>query len=358
MVEEQITEYEAGQRLDKYLHKYLREAGNGFIYKMLRKKNITLNGKKASGKEILLQQDVVKFFLSDETLSRFKGTSVCHINNDNAHTLIYQKAYDAYGELPILYENKHVVIVNKPAGILSQQDKKDSISLNEWLIGRLLHEHMINETVLDTFRPSICNRLDRNTSGIVICSKTLLGSQTMTKCIHDRTVKKFYRCLVYGKISSDMHLDGYLAKDERSNTVTIIPSQKLQESASHAAAYSRNKYDFIQTVFHVLAFQDSYSYLEVELITGKTHQIRAHLASIGHPILGDRKYETKEAAEGNKLLSKSAGYTGQLLHACRLEFPVMDEEFIDMSKRKVTAPIPEAFRTAAKTFHISHLLEK
>lgn len=355
MVEEQITEYEAGQRLDKYLHKYLKEAENGFIYKMLRKKNITLNGKKASGREILLKQDMVRFYLSDETLAKFKGKSVCGINNDD---LIYQKAYTAYGSLPILYENKHVVIVNKPAGILSQQDKKDSISLNEWLIGRLLHEQMIQETVLDTFRPSICNRLDRNTSGIVICSKTLSGSQTMTKCIHDRTVKKFYRCLVYGKVTSDMRLDGYLAKDEKSNTAAIIPSQKVQKNASHPAAYSKKKYDFIQTVFHVLAFQDSYSYLEVELITGKTHQIRAHLASIGHPILGDRKYETKEAAEGNKLLAKSYGYTGQLLHACRLEFPVMDDEFLDMSKRKVTAPIPEAFRTAAKAFHITHLLEK
>lgn len=90
MVEEQITEYEAGQRLDKYLHKYLKEAGNGFIYKMLRKKNITLNGKKASGREILLKQDMVRFFLSDETLAKFKGKSVCGINNDD---LIYQKAY-------------------------------------------------------------------------------------------------------------------------------------------------------------------------------------------------------------------------------------------------------------------------
>ena len=133
MVELEIREKEAGQRLDKYLHKYLKEAGNGFLYKMLRKKNITLNGKKAEGSEKLCEGDRVALFLSDETIAKFGGRPA-----GTEGTGQYRNAYESLGELGIVFENRHVLILNKPAGVLTQKAEAGDVSLNEWLVGYLL----------------------------------------------------------------------------------------------------------------------------------------------------------------------------------------------------------------------------
>ena len=153
-----VASNEAGQRLDKLLSKYLSQAGKGFLYKMMRKKNITLNGKKAAGNEKLEEGDTVKLFLSEETIEGFREKT--------------KRAVHTGAKLDILYEDEQVMLINKPAGMLSQKAEKGDISMVEHLISHLLDTGEVTEEMLKTFRPSLCNRLDRNTSGIVAAGKT------------------------------------------------------------------------------------------------------------------------------------------------------------------------------------------
>ena len=164
-----VNPNQAGQRLDKFLHKCLPQAGTGFLYKMLRKKNITLNGKKAEGSEQLSVGDSIKFFLSDETFQKF---SCSFVETDE-----YRKVYQQLKDTEILYEDDNPIPASKAAGVLTQKAKADDFSLNEWFIGYLLKSNKISAMQLSTFRPSVCNRLDRNTNGNVLCGKSLAGSQ-------------------------------------------------------------------------------------------------------------------------------------------------------------------------------------
>ena len=326
-----IKENEAGQRLDKYLHKYLKEAQGSFIYKMLRKKNIILNGKKASGGEKLEIGDEIRFFLSEETLDKMSGIpSLISKELSDSEVAEYEAAYDKYKELEIIYENHHVLIVNKPEGILTQKAEAVDLSLNEWFIGYMLHHGEIKREELRTFKPSVCNRLDRNTSGMVICGKTLPGSQKMSELLKNRDLHKFYRLYVKGKVKEASLIEGYLVKDEKRNTVRISPSP-VQDKSS-----------YIKTKFEPLKVFEDKTLLEVELITGKTHQIRAHLASVGHPLLGDYKYGDKSFNDSYK---KKYKIKSQLLHAYRLEFPELDGEFSEFSKRIFIARTPQIFYT-------------
>ena len=181
MKEFQITDNEAGQRFDKYLAKLLGNAPKSFFYKMLRKKNITLNGKKASGNEKLQTGDQIKLFLSDDTFAKFSQQ---------------QQTARAVTDLDILYEDSDILLINKPVGMLSQPDDTKEPSLVEYLIGYLLNNGSITEEGLRTFHPSVCNRLDKNTSGIVAAGKSLAGLQELSSLFHDRTIHKDYLCIV------------------------------------------------------------------------------------------------------------------------------------------------------------------
>ncbi len=326
-----VKENEAGQRFDKFLHKYLAEATGNFIYKMLRKKNITLNGKKATGSEKLIIGDEIKLFLSDETIDKFTKKAIVKDKSSVQKKNSYEIAYQTYGELEVIFQNKHILIVNKPNGILTQKSKPDDISLNEWLIGYLLAHHMITYEELTTFKPSVCNRLDRNTSGIVICGKTLLGSQKMSQMLKDRSLHKFYRLYVKGTVHDSSTIDGYLEKDKQTNTVKVLAEPILNDSPDSS---------YIKTKYQPLKHQHDKTLVEVELITGKTHQIRAHLASIGHPLLGDYKYGDKNF---NDRYKKKYHINHQLLHAHRIEFPELKGDFEDISNRVITSRLPKVF---------------
>ena len=205
MKELEVKAQESGQRFDKYLSRYLKEAPKSFLYKMLRKKNITLNGKKASGNEKLEVNDKVQLFFSDETLEKFMG----------------EEKEVKKGSLEILYEDENVIFINKPAGMLSQKAKKEDVSLNEYLAGYMLDSGAMTKEDFRTFHPAVCNRLDRNTSGIVAAGKTMAGLQTMTQLFRDRNIHKYYLALVKGIVKEEAHIKGYLKKDETSNKVTI-----------------------------------------------------------------------------------------------------------------------------------------
>ena len=287
---------------------------------MLRKKNITLNGKKADGTEKLAVGDCIKIFFSDETFEKFKGLNT-EQKSGNKDFNILQRV----GNLPIIFENEHILLVNKPAGLLSQKSTKNDISLNDWLIEYLLKKGDVTVQSLETYRPSICNRLDRNTSGLVICAKTLLGARTMNDMLKNRTLDKYYRTIVSGKISDSSNIKGYLYKDEKRNTVII----------KHEDPHDDN-YSYIETEYYPVEYNKNLNItqLEVKLITGKTHQIRAHLASIGNPIIGDKKYG------GKKLQNQNF----QVLHSYKLKFPNnMSKELTDISGNEYVADLPEIF---------------
>ena len=180
-----INKTNENQRLDKYLKRILPASSNSFLYKMLRKKNIELNGKRAKGDEILKSGDSVKIFFSDDTFFKMSDS----VKEDNG---IYLQAYKSIKNIEIVFEHEDFMIVNKPEGVLTQKDKANVPSLNEWCIGYLLSKNFIDENTLKEFKPSVLNRLDRNTKGLVIFGKTLTGSQRLSDLIKKRDIKKYY----------------------------------------------------------------------------------------------------------------------------------------------------------------------
>lgn len=317
-----VKETEAGQRMERLLSRYLQEAPKSFLYKMLRKKNITLNGKKADGSEKVQAGDEIRIFLADDTYEKFAG-----------HPGKKKVAYPVT-DLDILYEDAHVLLVNKPAGMLTQKAKPEDISLNEYLLGYLQKSGQWDEEsgkdengnvrVNYAFRPSVCNRLDRNTSGIVVCGKSLAGLQKMSELLRDRSMHKYYQCLAAGKVTEDRRIRGYLWKDSKANRVRIL--EKEREGAA-----------FIETWYRPIRVFSDCTLLEVRLITGRSHQIRAHLASEGHPVIGDCKYGNPGV---NTYYRQKYGLKSQLLHAARLEFPALEAPFRPISGRVFEAELP------------------
>ena len=314
MVQITVKEVDSGQRLDKYLGKYLKEAPKSFLYKMMRKKNITLNGKKAQGNEILKEKDEIRLFLAAETIEKFRGAG---------------KEEGVQGLLDIPYEDAQVLFVNKPAGMLSQKAAREDVSLVEYLTGYLQEKEKAGEERGDTFRPGICNRLDRNTSGLVAAGKTVKGLQALSEAFRERTMHKYYLALVRGRIAKPAYIKGYLKKDEKKNQVRIT-EKEIKGSLP------------IETRYKPLEIsQGGDTLLMVELLTGRSHQIRSHLASIGHPVIGDRKYGEKKS---NDRYERKYGVKSQLLHAWKLQFSWEEGTLKGLSERTVTAQPPDLFQ--------------
>ena len=212
--------------------------------------------------------------------------------------------------------------------MLSQKAMPQDVSLVEHLTEHLLENGSITPEQLQLFHPSVCNRLDRNTSGIVVAGKSLAGLQTMSRLLQDRMVRKYYRCIVKGIMKGSSRLQGYLIKDHAANKVRI--SEKPVDGGDKR----------IETEYTVLRSENGLSMLEVHLITGRSHQIRAHLASIGHPILGDTKYGDERL---NRIYRDSCGIRSQMLHAYRLEFPKLEGDLAYLSERTFCAELPPAY---------------
>lgn len=345
---------EAGQRLDKYLGKLMPSAPKGFLYKMLRKKNIVLNDRKAEGSEKTQLGDVVKLYLADDTIRQMRrartegrslsvsaGSQSADQDRSKVKNNALQKkiSREEVSSLEILYQDEHVMLVNKPQGILSQKSVPTDVSMVELIISYLTERGFLSEEQLKTFHPSVVNRLDRNTSGILCAGISLPGSQALSALFRDRTMKKEYLCVVKGCLKRDMHLKGYLVKNHKTNQVQIFnePPKDLE------AAY-------IETFFTPLYTGEQYTLLCADLITGRSHQIRAHLASIGHPIVGDTKYGD---AQINRIMKKSYGISCQCLHAWRMTFPVLSGALEGLSEKQIAAPVPEQFQKLLEGEHLS-----
>lgn len=361
-----ISGSEAGQRLDRLLSRYLNLAGKGFLYKMMRKKNIVLNGKKCDGTEKLREGDEVRLYLSEETIEKFSEVRVPCVRKK---------------QLDRIYEDAQILLINKPSGMLSQKSKAGDESLVEYVIDYLLDSGALTQEELRTFRPSVTNRLDRNTSGLIAAGKTPAALRVLSAMFRDRSLHKYYLCVVKGEVREKRTIEGFLVKDGKTNQVRIFADEREARKAALAfpgrvggeqgkesgqkggtgrAAGQKQQHgaqetapSAIRTEYEPLAVKDGFTLLKVTLITGRSHQIRAHLASVGHPIVGDPKYGD---AAVNGRAGREWGVHSQLLHSFLLEFPDgMEAPLTHLSGRAFFAPAPKEFSRAFPEFDFSGL---
>lgn len=310
MKEIKITKQEENQRLDKFLLKYMDQATKGFVYKMLRKKRIKLNGGRAEGNELLQAGDCLQLYLAEETIRSFMQEKTIPV---------------AERHFAIVYEDADLLVVSKPAGLLTHPEKSgDRDTLIDQILYYLYQKGEYRGEAADSFTPALCNRLDRNTSGIVIAGKTLRGVQAVNACIRDHKLEKYYLTLVEGELREAGEITGFLKKDEAKNQVRI---SKREGDGSRT-----------MTKYRPIACAEGYTLLEVQLITGKTHQIRAHLGSIGYPVVGDRKYGSERA---NRRFREEYALSNQFLHAFRVEWKEEDGFLRYLNGKEMTAPLPK-----------------
>ena len=283
-----ITSNDANKRIDSFLKKVLYNMPSSMIYKYLRKKRIKVNGKKSDGFYRLNEGDVLELYINDEFF-------------DNS-SYKYEFKNSSF-KLDIVYEDENILIINKPAGLIVHPDKECK---NECLINRIKNYLYIKGEYIpeneNSFSPSLVNRIDRNTSGMVISAKNAGSLAILGEKMKNREINKSYLCVVEGIPSKNTEISkAYLYKNELQNKVYISNSKKSED------------FKTILTSYKVIKSNGKYSLLEVKLLTGRTHQIRAHLAYLGLPIIGDGKY-------GKNTLNRKLKYKYQALCSYKLEF--------------------------------------
>ncbi len=288
MKEFTINKNDSGQRLDKYITKSVPLLPKSLMYKYIRSKRIKVNGKRSDISYKLNENDIVSMYINDEFFEKAKPK------------------YDflsAGKNINIVYEDENIILVDKPTGILSHPDEDNYTDTAITRIKRYLYEkgdYKPDEEA--SFAPALVNRIDRNTSGIIIAAKNSESLRILNEKLKNRELHKLYLCVVIGKLKNKEGLvEGYLEKNEKQNKVYI--SDKATDKSKH-----------ISTKYKVLGYKNGLSLLEVELLTGRTHQIRATFSHLGTPLLGDRKYGT------NAQNKQFGGYKKQFLYSYKLAF--------------------------------------
>ena len=287
-----VGKNDAGQRVDKFLTKTFPSLPVSMMYKYIRQKDIKLNGKRCQIADRLCEGDVIAVYAPDEFLVPAASK--------------YEFQY-AGTKLDIVYEDDNILLLNKPVGLLVHPDENEYRDTLIFRVQRYLHEKVEYQPDREnSFVPALVNRIDRNTCGIVIAAKNAAALRILNEKLRKREIEKYYLCIVHGHMEkAEDTLQGYLEKNEAQNRVYISNRQ---------ARGART----IATRYRVLKERDGLSLLEIELLTGRTHQIRAHLASIGHPLLGDGKY-------GTNALNKGTGFNKQALCSYRLKFAFKED---------------------------------
>ncbi len=303
-----ITENEAEQRLDRFLRKYLKDYKLGDIYKLFRTNKVKVNNKKNKENYMLQVGDNIQLYISEEV----KTEVVKSAGSDQP--------------IDIVYEDENLMLVNKPFGLLTHPDTQGD---NDTLIDRVLYYLQQKKDYIPsmTFTPSVCNRLDRNTGGLVVVAKNYTALKSMNKLIRERKIKKLYLCVVNGTIKDAGEVKNFLVKDEEQNKVEILDQD--QEGARE-----------VYTKYKPIKSNKEYTLLEVELITGRPHQIRAHFASIGHPIVGDVKYGDKQI---NRIFKESFRLNHQFLYAYKLKFKEAETGLEYLKGETFSSKLPDSF---------------
>ena len=301
---------DAGQRLDKFLTKTFRNLPKSMMYKFIRTKKIKVNRKRAEIGQMLAEGDTVELFLPPEFLEREQSNS------------LFKNIRPSFG---VVYEDENLLICDKPVGMLSHADKEgEKNTLIEHVKAYLWQKGEYSPEDEQSFAPALCNRIDRNTCGLVLAAKNAETLRVMNEKIKKRSISKFYLCRVHGiPKQKEATLTGYLKKDADANKVEIF--QTIPKNARYADDYKK-----IVTKYRVLAAVGDEAILEVELVTGRTHQIRAHMASIGHPLLGDGKYAENSA-------DRKSGVFRQALCSYKLRFEQDDPSVLDYLEGKTFA---------------------
>ena len=336
MTEKTVTRAQSGQKLIQYVSRLMPQAPMSFFYRMLRAKNITLNRKKADGKELLNEGDTICFFLSDETMEKFGARPASDAKDVSPAPAVPSAKHILTPEM-ILYEDEDIILINKPAGILSQKAEKTDFSLNEMLLAYSLETGRATRESLNTCRPAVCNRLDRNTSGIVAAGFTVKGQRFLGELIREHRIGKDYLALLCGSSPATGEINAWLAKNESDNISRIaLRKEEFPENLRERAVRISMSCALSQS-------SSAYSLVRIRLNTGKSHQIRAYFAWDAHPVVGDAKYGD---APVNREFAKKAGVKRQLLHASELSFGDISGEFSRLSGLRVTAPMPEDMKKA------------
>ncbi len=308
-----ISEKEEGQTIYKFVRKYLSEAPLSFIEKVFRKKDIKINGIRVNKQEIVHKGDLIQIYITDAMLNEFlKPKPITEIKN----------------KPNVIYEDNNILIVNKPSGLLVHGDNKEKRMTLSNIVLNYLYSKGEYDPSNNAFIPAPAHRIDRNTSGLVIFGKNIKALQELEDLFKEHeNIEKYYLALVNGKLTKGGKVDAPLLKDEVLGKVEVKPLSKGGKEAL--------------TLYEVEEVYKKYTLLKVQILTGRTHQIRVHMAYIGYPLLGDSKYgDFKE----NKYFKEKFSYEGQFLHSYIFRFNNINGSLSYLSNKEFKAPLGEKER--------------
>lgn len=306
-----ISNKEANQRVDKYVKKYLSNAPLSFIYKLFRKKDIKINSHWVKENYIIKEGDVISIYISDEQIKEFnKPREIEKLPLNH----------------PIIFEDENILIVNKPRGLLVHGDSSEKrITLTNEVLSYLYSKGEYDPKASNGFTPAPAHRLDRNTSGIVIYAKNLKALQELEDLFLDKKeIEKNYLALVVGELHNDLEIDYPLKKDPDTGLVKV---SSIKDGGKSALSLVKPKKHY-----------SGFTLVNVNLVTGRTHQIRVHLSAVNYPVVGDAKYGNFKVNKEFKDLYK---FENQFLHAYSVEFKKLSGSLSYLSSKKFIAPLPD-----------------